>query len=64
METIYTINEIQSVWKQFYYFPETVQISENSGQTWQEPPSMDTGKWALFTIDKDGNRVDWVYRFV
>lgn len=58
---IYTQDQIQSVWKQFYNNPSSVVWSDDNGETWNEVPSMDTGKWAMFTL-RDGNRVQWIFK--
>lgn len=58
---VYGRDEIQSVWRQFHYHPKTVVWSDDNGDTWNEPPSMDTGKWPLKTL-KDGNFVDWIFK--
>lgn len=60
-DKIYTHNEIQSVWLQFAKDPRSILWSDNDGLTWNEVPSMDTGKWSRFSI-VDGKRVYWVYK--
>lgn len=59
---IYTQDYIQSVWSQFHYRPQSVVWSDDGGITWNDVPSMDTGKWKMFTIKEDGNKVKWVYK--
>lgn len=58
---IYTQEHIQKVWRQFHEEPRSLVWSDDNGETWNEVPSMDTGKWALFTI-KDGNIVEWIFK--
>lgn len=60
-DRIYLIDEIQSVWNRWHYHPNTVLYSDDNGVTWKEPPSMDTGKWELFTII-NGDRIDWIFK--
>ena len=57
---IYSMAEIQTVWRQFYLDPHSIEWSDD-GVTWNEVPSMDTGKWALRTR-KDGKVIDWMFR--
>lgn len=60
-DKIYTEDEIQSVWKQFHYHPQSIVYSDDNGVTWNKPPSMDTGKWARFSIVNE-NRFEWIYK--
>lgn len=59
---IYTTDNIQSVWKQFAKNPKSIVWSDDNGDSWNEVPSMDTGKWSLFTIKEDGHRVEWIFK--
>lgn len=59
---IYTQDEIQSVWSQFHYKPHSVVWSDDNGETWNEVPSMDTGKWHMSTIKENGQKVKWVFK--
>jgi hypothetical protein len=52
---------IQAVWSQFHYDTKSVVWSDDGGITWIEVPSMDTGKWPLFTI-KNGHRIEWIFK--
>jgi hypothetical protein len=58
---IYTQERIQSVWSQFHYKPHSVVWSDDNGESWNDVPSMDTGKWAMSTM-KDGNKVKWIFK--
>lgn len=58
---VYTENEIQSVWRQFHNDPLSVAYSDDEGKTWKPVPSMDTGKWARFSL-VNGKRIAWVYK--
>lgn len=58
---IYRQDEIQAIWKQFHYNPSSVVWSDDRGATWNEVPSMDTGKWPMFSI-KNGEKVDWIFK--
>lgn len=58
---VYTMNQIQTVWGQFAYDPHSIVWSDDAGESWNDVPGMDTGKWALFTL-RDGKRISWVFR--
>lgn len=60
-DKIYTEDEIQTVWQQFAKNPHSIVWSDDEGKTWNDIPSIDTGKWARFSII-NGNYVKWVYK--
>lgn len=59
---IYTQDNIQSVWRQFHYNPHSVVWSDDDGATWNNVPSMDTGKWSMSTIKDGGAKAEWVFK--
>lgn len=60
-DKIYTENDMQQVWKQFGIKPHSIVWSDNKGDTWNDVPSMDTGKWSRRSI-VNGELVKWIYK--
>ena len=42
---IYDTRNMQIIWMQFARDCHSILISKDKGITWEEPPSVDTGKW-------------------
>lgn len=59
---VYTQDFIQAVWSQFHNDPHSVVWSDDDGETWNEVPSMDTGKWRMSTDKEDGTRAHWIFK--
>ena len=60
-DKIYTEKEIQEVWQQHSKNCNSILWSDDNGLTQNEPISIDTGKWARFSII-NGEYVKWIYR--
>lgn len=58
---IYTQDSMQTIWGQFAYDPHSIVWSDDDGESWNDVPGMDTGKWQLFTL-RDGKPHKWVFR--
>lgn len=57
----YTTESMQKIWRQFHLDPHSLLYSDDNGETWNEVPSMDTGKWRLYTV-RNGQIVNWVFK--
>ena len=44
-DVIYDTHNMQIIWFQFAKDCNSILISKDKGVTWEEPPSVDTGKW-------------------
>lgn len=58
---IYSQLNMQLIWRQFHLDPHSLVYSDDNGETWNEVPSMDTGKWKLYTI-RSGLITEWVFK--
>ena len=51
---VYDTTNMQRIWIQHAKDCNSILISQDGGRTWEEPPSVDTGKWHyddwLFTL--------------
>ena len=58
---IYDTSNMQIIWRQHAMACGCIEISMDNGVTWQQPPSVDTGKWSYHYNDS-GERNPWLFR--